>query len=245
MDKNKIWLIGSVLAMVLILALGGLLVVQPQLAAAAVADVDKTAVEASNAGQAAVLDQLRQDFAGIDVLRAELAPLNESVPSGTEMPAFVNQLDALASASQVTLTEISVADAVPYAPVVAPVAAAPTAESGATTSASPSPSPTPSAVAIAPTAGVPPVTSAEITAANFASLEVTVKVSGSYGNALNFVDGLQTGKRLFLVTGYSTAAVTGADGQTSTDVAATVTGLVYVLVPPTPAVPEPVPAPAT
>lgn len=239
MDKNKIWLIGSVLAMLLILALGGLLVVQPQLAAAAVADDERVAVEASNAGQAAVLNQLRKDFEGIDALRGELAPLNESVPSGTEMPAFVNQLDVLASATQVTLTGITVSDAVPYAPVVAPVVAAPAAESGSTPSASPSPSPAPSAAAIALTAGVPPVTSAQINAANFASLGVTVTVSGSYGNALNFVSGLQTGKRLFLVTGYSTVAATGGDGKTSTDVAATITGLVYVLVPP--ASPAPVP----
>ena len=228
MDKNRIWMIGSVLAMVLILALGGLLVVQPQLAAAALADEDRVAVEASNAGQATVLKQLRADFAGIDVLRDELAPLTASVPSGTAMPAFVNQLDALASASQVSLAEITVADAVPYAPVVAPVVAAPTAAPGST----PSAAPTPTAEEIAPTAGVPPVTSAQITAENFASLEVTIQVSGSYGNALDFVNGLQTGKRLFLVTGYSTATSTGPDAAASTDVVATITGLVYVLIPP-------------
>lgn len=228
MDKNRIWMIGSVLAMVLILALGGLLVVQPQLAAAALADEDRVAVEASNAGQATVLKQLRADFAGIDVLRDELAPLTASVPSGTAMPAFVNQLDALASASQVSLAEITVADAVPYTPVAAPVVAAPTAEPGST----PSAAPTPTAEEIAPTAGVPPVTSAQITAENFASLEVTIQVSGSYGNALNFVNGLQTGKRLFLVTGYSTATSTGPDAAASTDVVATITGLVYVLIPP-------------
>lgn len=229
MDKNRIWTIGSVLAMVLILALGALLVVQPQLATAAVAEADRVAVEASNAGQATVLKQLRADFAEIDVLRDELAPLAASVPSGTAMPAFVNQLDGLASASQVTLAEITVADAVPYTPVVAPVVAAPT-EPGST----PSGSPAPDAEPIAPTAGVPPVTSAQITAENFASLEVTIQVSGSYGNALNFVSGLQTGKRLFLVTGYSTATSTGTDAVASTDVVATITGLVYVLIPPAP-----------
>lgn len=244
MDKNKIWLIASVLAMVLILALGGLLVVQPQLAAAAIADRERAAVEASNAGQAAVLDQLRKDFAGIDALRGELAPLNESVPSGTEIPAFVSQLDALASASQVTLTGINVADAVPYAPVEAPVVAAPAAAAGSTPSASPTPSAVPTAAPLASTAGVPPVTNPQITAANFASLEVTVKVSGSYGNALKFVSGLQSGRRLFLMTGYTTASAKDEGGGESTDVAAEITGLVYVLVPPAAAVPVPTPAPA-
>ena len=244
MDKNKIWLIGAVLAMVLIVGLGGLLVVQPQLAAAAVADNERAAAEASNAGLSVVLDQLRKDFEGIEGLRSELAPLNESVPSGTEIPAFVNQLDALASASQVTLTGINVADAVPYVSVAAPVVATPAAESGSTPSASPTPSVAPSAAPIAPTAGVPPVTNPQITAENFASLEVRVTVSGSYGNALNFVSGLQSGRRLFLVTGYTTASVIDSGGGESAGVAAEITGLVYVLVPPVAVAPIPAPVPA-
>lgn len=215
------WLTFLVLAMVVTVALGGLLVVQPQLAAAAISDQDRASVEASNLGQAAVLEQLRQDFEGIDELKAQLMPLGESVPSGTDMPAFVNQLDALAGTSQVTLTGITVADAVPYASVGAAAVATPAAESGST-----------STEPVAPVAGAPPVTSSQITAANFASLEVTVDVTGSYGNALNFISGLQTGKRLFLVTGYSTASAADGAGEATTDVVATITGLVYVLVQP-------------
>ncbi|TFC13981.1 hypothetical protein E3O19_11625 [Cryobacterium algoritolerans] len=223
MNKNRLWMIASVLVMVLVLLLGVVLGVQPQLASAAAADEQRASVEASNAGQATVLAQLKKDFAGIDKLKTELAPLSDSVPRGTEMPAFVNQLDALSGASQVTLTGITVADAVPYAPVAAPVVAAPAAKEGE--AATPTPSAAPS------TAGVPPVTNSSITAENFASLALTVTVSGSYGNALNFVNGLQTGKRLFLVSGLSTSkdAVAGRGADT---VVATITGLVYVLVPP-------------
>ncbi|TFC91824.1 MULTISPECIES: hypothetical protein [Cryobacterium] len=225
MNKNRLWTISSVLVMVLVLMLGVLLGIQPQLAATSAANDQRISVQASNAGQAAVLVQLKEDFAGIDKLKADLAPLSDSVPNGTDIPAFVNQLDALASASQVTLTGITVADAVPYAPVVAPVEAATETTQDAT------PEPTTSA-APAPTAGVPPVTNPQITVDNFASLAVSITVSGSYANALNFVSGLQTGSRLFLVSGISTSKE-----AESVDVTATITGLVYVLVPPASAAP--------
>lgn len=226
MNKNRLWVIASVLVMVLVLVLGVVVGIQPQLAATAAANEQRASVEASNAGQAAVLAQLKKDYAGIDKLKEELAPLSDSVPQGTEMPAFVNQLDALAGASQVTLTGITVADAVPYAPVAAP-AVAPVVTGGATPAPAPTPAPTPAPSATAPAAGVPPVTNPQITAENFASLAVSISVSGSYGNALNFVNGLQTGKRLFLVSGLRTTP-----GDTPGIVTATITGLVYVLVPP-------------
>jgi hypothetical protein len=73
-----------------------------------------------------------------------------------------------------------------------------------------------------------PAASALITAQSLAALEVDVAISGDYAQVLEFVDGLQTGARLFLVTGITT--------QRDTDkqelVEASISGLVYVLVPP-------------
>lgn len=247
MDKNRIWVVGSVLAMCAVLALGFVLGIQPQLTAAAASNTELVAVEAANTQQAAVLDQLKKDFAGIDEVRAVLAPLNLSVPNGTEMPAFVNQLSELAGQSQVTLTGITVSEAQAYAPVVAPVVAAPAAEApAADANANTKPAPTESAVAAAPvaTVGVPPVVDPRITAANFASLGVQIQIRGNYNRVLDFVNGLQTGKRLFLVSGLSTVAAKSAPAETATNktgapsapaadgaVDATISGLVYVLVP--------------
>jgi Tfp pilus assembly protein PilO len=233
-DKNRLWVVASVLAMSAILALGFILGIQPQLAAAAAANTERASVEATNSAQAAVLGQLKKDFAGIDKVRAELAPLNLSVPAGTEMPAFVNQLSELAGQSQVKLTGITVSEAQAYAPVVAPVAAVPAAAApAADANATAQPTPTPTVVA---TAGVPPVVDARITSTNFASMGVQVQVKGDYGRVLDFVSGLQAGSRLFLVSGVSTVAATGSpDGAkpiSGGTVDATITGLVYVLVPP-------------
>jgi Tfp pilus assembly protein PilO len=238
MDRNRIWMLGSVLGMVVVLAIGLLLGVQPQLAAIATADEARVAVETSNVAQSTVLAKLKTDFATIDALKGSLAPLEASVPSGTNMSSFVNQLNTLAGTTKVTFSGLTVSPATPYAVVGG---AAPLAQTGATATA-------PAAGAVA--AGAPPVTSAQITAANFASLAVQITVSGSYASTLDFVNGLQTGERLVLVTGLSTTAVqaaapvaakpgTAAPADTG-DVTAIITALVYVLVPPASAAAAPV-----
>lgn len=240
MNKNRLWIIGSVLVMVVVLVGGVLLGVQPQLAAAAAANEQRATVEASNAGQAAVLEQLKKDFEGIDTLKAELAPLSASVPSGTRMPAFVKQLDALAGSTSVTLDGFTVSDAAPYTPVAAPAAVAdPAADAdpGADPAAAPAATPAEGQTLVA---GLPPVTSDQITTENFASLSVTVTVTGSYANALDFVNGLQNGERLFLVTGLTTTAKDATNEESGPQVTAAITGLVYVLVPPAGAAAAPV-----
>ncbi|TFB87091.1 hypothetical protein E3O44_08055 [Cryobacterium algoricola] len=227
MDKNRIWMIGSVLVMVAVVGLGLLLGIQPQLAAVATADDARVGVEATNASQAAVLAKLQADFAGIDTLKADLVPLEASVPSGTQMPRFVNQLDALAKSTSVTLTGMTVADAVPYA------APAPLASTGTAGTA---------------VVAAPPVTNSLITATNFASLAVQITVVGSFDHSLDFVNGLQSGERLFLVTGLTTSkaeADPAAKGKASTDVTAVITGFVYVLVPPATAATPAATPPAT
>ena len=226
MDKNRLWVIGSVLVMFAIVALGFVLGIQPQLKSASTARTERVVVETTNTEQTLVLAQLKQDFANIDDVRNELAPLLLSVPNGTEIPAFINQLSELAGQSQVSLTGITVSEPQAYAPVAAPAAEAPVAEGGPEEASVTDP------VATDPvaTAGVPPVVDSRITATNFAVLSVQISITGEYSRVLDFVNGLQTGSRLFLVSGITTAAVS-ADGAASGTVDATITGLVYVLVP--------------
>lgn len=236
MDKNKIWIAGSVLLMVVALGLGWFLGIAPQLAGAATAESQRADVQALNAKQEATLASLKKDYANLDALKSQLSDLSGSVPSDTAIPAFVDEVDALGSAAGVTVAGISVADAKPYEPVAPP---APTG--GAAT---PSPTATPSAGAAAPTptptptptpvAGMPPVTSSKLTSANFSSLAVTLTVKGTYAQALSFVNGIQTGKRLFLVSGINTssASSSGTAGKPSAGVeSTTITGLIFVVTP--------------
>ena len=49
MDKNRLWIIGAVVVMVAIVALGWVVAIQPQLDAAAAADAQRATVDATNA----------------------------------------------------------------------------------------------------------------------------------------------------------------------------------------------------
>ena len=133
---------------------------------------------------------------------------------------------------------ITVTEPQAYAEVAAPVAEAPVADAaaeGGTADAAAVAAP----VAAAPvaTAGVPPVVDARITPANFASLSVQISIRGDYNRVLDFVNGLQTGSRLFLVSNITTTTLSteGATVETAPvnagTVDATITGLAYVLVP--------------
>ena len=95
-------MIGSGLVMVVVVALGWLLGFQPQIASISAADSQRSVVEATNSNHANVLAKLKSDFKGIHKLKLKLATLDASVPTGTKIPDFVNQLNALASAKQVT-----------------------------------------------------------------------------------------------------------------------------------------------
>jgi hypothetical protein len=219
MQRHRLLVIAAMLAMTVVAVLGFVVGIQPQLGNLAVAEENQAAAQQRNAEQTAVVAALKEQFDGLSDLKAELAPLQASVPSTNELPAFVTQLDALAGASGVTLSSLTIADAQPYTPVAPPAAEPADVSEGSTAT----PTPAPSAVSAA---GVPPVSNAKITATNFAWLAVQITVTGTEAGSLDFVHGLQTGSRLFLVTGLKTSR-TDAPGS----VDATITGLIYVLVP--------------
>jgi Tfp pilus assembly protein PilO len=221
MDRNRVWLIGLVAVMVAVAALGWLLGIQPQLAAATSADQSRAAVQAQNATNETVLAKLKKDYSSIEELKQQLVSLRQSVPASADMSAFVTELDSLSAAHQITVKTITVSDAMPYtAPVTAPTA-----------SASPSATPTPAPTAAAPAAPAAPtappaVTNSKITAANFIAIPIQLSLTGPYANVLDFVNGLQMGPRLFLVTTFSTTA---SSDKTASAVDSTVGGYVYVV----------------
>ncbi|MFK3669583.1 type 4a pilus biogenesis protein PilO [Leifsonia aquatica] len=225
MDKNRLWIICSVLVMALVVAGGWFVGVQPQLAAIADAESQTASVQQTNDTYAQALAKLKKDSEDLPALKAKLASLAASVPEGSDIPAFIDQLNALYTASNVVCVDQAFSDAVAYSPV-APPAAAPASTPAPTSGATPAPTPTPAPTA----AGVPPVVSSLITATNFAARPVSVTVRGQYGDILNFVSGLQSGARLFLVTSFSTvlAADTAAPAGT---LDAKVSGYVFSLTP--------------
>ena len=241
MDKNRLWIVGSVLLMVIVVGMGWFLGIAPQLANVAAAELQRAGVEQTNLQNEATLAQLKKDYANLGALNGQLASLSESVPSDTAMPAFVDEINGIASGAGVTITGISVADATPYAPVAAPGAPAPSSSSSSTPTPSPSagaatPTPTPAPTAVA---GMPPVSSSKLTPANFSSLAVTLIIKGDYQQILSFVNGVQGGKRLFLVDGITTTVAAAGSSPSSSGGKVTqsggetamISGLVYVVTP--------------
>ena len=209
MNKNKTWVMGAVLAIVLIIGGGWLIGIQPQMSAIADANQKRTTVQLQNARTQILLLKLRKDYEGIDKLNQQLNLLRVAIPSSAQISTFVTELNTLASSHQIIVKSISVSDAKPYSPSVAT-----TGSAQSTT------------------------TNSKITSANFILIPVQLSVSGPYAKVLDFVHQVQIGSRLFFVSMLSSSGSTDTKGTTNAKrataatpekVDATIGGLVYVL----------------
>lgn len=200
MQKHRIVSLASILAMLLIPVLGWVLVAQPQLAAASIADQQRADTEVQIAESAAIVAQLKADSAKLPELNDDLNSLRTSIPYGVDNPGYIDGLDALAKLAKVDIVTLTMGEAEAYAPAVAPVdpnAVAPDAAAQGEDAATDGTAP--------PVAADPAiVTSPLINAQTFVAIPVTVEAEGGWSQILKFVQGLQTSPRLFLVTGLST-----------------------------------------
>ena len=238
MDRNRIWMFGAALVVGVTLVVGWLLGISPQLTALSTARAERVAVEAQNEVYELQLEALQNDFEDIDGVQRELVTLRTSVPIGAQLPDFVAEVDALAAQNRLSLSAMTVSDAVPYVPlaVVVPVEAAtdPAATDPAATDAAASDAGA-AAVPVAPAlpevaVAVPPVTNELVTAANFVSVPVTITLVGGYDQVLDFLDGLRQGERLVSISAVSTVAVeAGTTDAPASGVTASISALIFVL----------------
>jgi len=212
-QNNRLWAIGSVTVMIAVLLAAWFLGAQPALASAASAELERQNVQAQNDAQLlelARLAELREDQSEIEDTYEEL---RRAIPATADTSAFIDGLDVLAVRAGVTITGLTVGDPLAY---TVPQSADPAAEPAA----EPVPAPvTPS--------GPVAVTSPLITPDNFVGVLIGVDVAGSYSAVLDFIDGLQSDTRLFLVTGITSDR--DADAGDANVVAARVSGFIYVL----------------
>ncbi|OII23678.1 hypothetical protein [Frigoribacterium sp. MCBA15_019] len=223
MDRNRMMLIAAALTGVVVLALGFLVGVQPQLVAASSAESQQQSVEAQNETLRASLATLETDNAKLPDLKSELATLDTSVPSQAALSSFLTELDQLAGASGTTVTGFTSSDATVYEPTTTDVAAPAATDEAASDSGG--------TAATAPAAPTAPdlVTDPLVTATNFSSIPITVSIQGSYAQARDFLSKLQGGSRLFLVTTFASTGSSEAGDATGVPDQWTVGGLVYVL----------------
>jgi Tfp pilus assembly protein PilO len=215
MQQHRILSLLSILVMVIIPLAGWFLVAQPQLDAAAQADQQRTETEGQTQASAAVVAQLKADSAKLPELNDDLNELRTSIPAEVDSDGYIDGLDALAQVTGVVITGLTVDQ--PTAYVQADVPVPPAADPAATDA--------PVAPVVDPDVNPAIVTSPLITTDNFVAIPVTLELSGDWAPVLNFVDGLQTSPRLFLVTGLTTKLVEGS----GTLLTAEVDGYIYAI----------------
>jgi Tfp pilus assembly protein PilO len=225
MNTNRLWVIGSVVAMAVILVLGWIVGVQPQLTAAASATLQRVNVVETNTRYQGVLAKLKAEHDKLPELQQQLASLTSSVPADAESAAFVKELNGIAAEKGVIIRSLTFSDAVAYKPPVAAAPAPAASASGSTPAPTDTPAPAAPAAPVAPTAPAA-VTNSLITPTNFVASPVQVGVRGSLAQVLDFLEGAQKGQRLFLVTSLSSTPSTD-EGVPPGTVDATIGGYIY------------------
>lgn len=215
MNEHKVWTAMAVLVMVAVLALGWFLGIDPRLADARAADAERAQVERDNLAHEQTLAELARLERNLPALEAELAGLRAALPTDAAIPPLIGELDDLAVRNGMEIVSFTI-----DAPAEVEAEAAAQQQGGAAeadgtddaASGEASPEPVRASVTTSP-AQIP---------AGVVSIPVTVEVQGSPDGLAGFIESVQTGKRLFLLTDLDITW----DGGGSTG---TLTGLVYVL----------------
>jgi Tfp pilus assembly protein PilO len=114
MNANRLWLIGTFVLIVVMLAGTFLIGVSPQLSAAAIAATEKADVEAQNVGHEQTLARLKEQYSEIDSLRTDLDALRKELPADPEQAALLNEIGDLAVANSVVVDNINLDLPEPY-----------------------------------------------------------------------------------------------------------------------------------
>ena len=207
MSINKIWAAGAAIVIVAILALGWFAGVSPKLQESAASKLELESVETQNSLQEITLAKIKSDFAELDSLKAELATLRGALPAGDDLSTFIGELHALEAASGIVLSSIGATEGVPFVPAPAPVVEETDVEADAAETAEP---PAPS-----------------IPEGQFIVIGMDLSVKGTHEQVLAFVDALQNGNRLFLVSNLNVQL-----DETTQQYTGGITGFVYVLLDP-------------
>lgn len=201
---NRIWVIGTVIVIVAVAAMGWFLGISPVLDTVNSNDAQRQTVETQNLAQERNLAAIKKEFQNIDKLKSQLADLRIVIPDSDDLSTFIGQLHQLEASSSVVLNSISTGDG--------RVFAAPETQGNATTAEGASDS-----------AEDPSI--AAVSKGNFVVVPIELRVTGAHAQVMDFIDALQKGPRLFLVTDLTVAEDTAGGDVYS----GSISGYVYVL----------------
>lgn len=202
MKGNRLWLLGTVAVMAVVVLVGWFLGISPRLAQVDAISLELAGVEQLNAVQEAEIAALQQQDADVSDLEDRLDDLRTAIPTSVGAENFVDEVAAVAARTGVTVTAIQFAK--PGVWGVAPD----TAETPASTAA-------PAETEVEPLE--PPI---PIAADGVFTVAVSIQVVGDPLAVIAFSRLLQEGDRLFLMAAF--------DYAVSPDKAASIGGYLFV-----------------
>lgn len=126
-SNSRIWIIAGSLVVVVVLALGGLLGVKPQLDAAQLSNDDRANVETLNAQHTIELEALKEQSTRLPEFQAAVSELRSAIPATADLDTFTGELAELEVATGAIVTNYSPEDAALFVPSVKTAAVAPVA----------------------------------------------------------------------------------------------------------------------
>lgn len=193
MKGNRLWLLGAVAAIAVIVVVGWLLGISPKLAEASAAANEQVNVDALNAVQSGEIATLRDQKENFDDLESEVETLRVGIPDEPLTDTFAQFVAESAAASGVSVVKLAFAEPGAWGVATGP-ADAPVAESEPGTESPPIPTAPDGVYTIA----------------------VTIELRGEPSPIVAVAQRLQLGSRLFVISGLtydanqeSTAVITG------------------------------------
>lgn len=220
MNRDRLWGLTWIVAVAAVVLLGTLLGIVPKVEEASAASRELTTVEAQNLEHEVALATLKDEFAHLDDLRDDLEELQLGIPLAADIPAFVAQLDTIATTYQVTLDQISISDGTGFVPIEPVVVAEEDADAAAAAATD-----APAADAANSTAAL--TMGARLSPENYISVPISIEASGTSATVLDFLSGLQYGDRIVAISSFSTDSAEAADTVT-----VSISAEIYVLVDP-------------
>jgi Tfp pilus assembly protein PilO len=195
MNTSRLSIIIGLLVIVVIVGVGWSLGISPKLAEADATVAQQRVVETQNMAQEAALVVLREQFAQLEVLRADYGTLQISIPGSTKGDEFIDQLKAAADATGVIILSVSLGE---------PQAYVPSGEAAAPESSDTEPA---AGATDAGATGSGVVSGATTLTGTLFTVGIVVSVAGPSENIYNFVAAMQEGSRLFMVNDTTFSAV--------------------------------------
>ncbi|MFC5382380.1 hypothetical protein [Aquipuribacter nitratireducens] len=236
------WSLGTAGLCVALSAASWFLLVDPQRAAAAESRELTVAAQQQNADLELQIEQLKEQFANLPQMQAELAAIREALPEEPALSRLIRDVDDRGVDAGIIVD--SIVSGVPVAVVDTAALAAAPADPAAAESASAEPSAAPSEPAsepsAAPSEGTDPASDPAAPAPAalpagpvLAAVPVTITATGDFSDAVLFLKGLQADTpRALLVDSLGVTVAEGEDLDPGS-VQVTVTGRVFVFSDPT------------